>query len=523
MKFIPYLTLSAAVLCFVAVFSCSSNIELPPPPDSISSSSARVWSYCVYPATEECYPGSFSTCLGTGGELRDDCPYSNSSSSSVGGAMYAYCVFEANTECWSSGPYSSCPPGGALSNECPYSSSSSLSSSGGSSSGTSSSSGISSSSQPLSPPLSLAADEFLDTRDNQKYKFEIAPDKRVWMSENLNYSKGGTIGFCYKTGNEKNTLGTPGEDLPGCDKPNGRNYTYSIATDGNRSVDKARGICPEGWHIPNQAEWETIRGTGKMSTSFYVTSGNYDIIDRVWQNRKPPASMGGGFYWFSNAVKSQGIALTQFNGWGGTSTSIELKLEPDAYNLPTDEDVFSVRCIMDEGGKLPCGSSQYNPITEYCVNGINVSNKCGDISWNPALQQCNSGVLTCLANLPSGYVCFENNVYQLTTIGGKIWMVTNLPGTYNWAAAMNLNSSCNSINNGASNNCTVNTPHQGICPEGWHIPTSTEASPLPIQQQPFWTATEAGSDAIYKPASTSGISNLSKSSGGIGVRCVKND
>jgi uncharacterized protein (TIGR02145 family) len=41
---------------------------------------------------------------------------------------------------------------------------------------------------------------------------------------------------------------------------------------------------------------------------------------------------------------------------------------------------------------------------------------------------------------------------------------------YDWAAAMNLPSSCN------SNFCTdqIGEPHQGICPDGFHIPTNAE-------------------------------------------------
>jgi len=246
-------------------------------------------------------------------------------------------------------------------------------SSEGNSSSSSDGSQLSSSSQCA---VGFDGDKFIDSRDSIGYKYEIAPNGRVWMSENLNYSRGGTIGFCYKTGDETVTLGTPGEDLPGCEKPNGRNYTYEIATNGQLDVDKAPGICPERWHIPNQAEWNTITGSGKMSTNFYVMSGNYDVNVPAWQNRKPPASEGGGFYWFSNAVKNRGIALVQIDGWGLLDPpSIKFKLAPDPYGglATADNDYFSVRCIMNEDFQPTCGGSPLDLATQKCVCGVLVA------------------------------------------------------------------------------------------------------------------------------------------------------
>jgi hypothetical protein len=47
---------------------------------------------------------------------------------------------------------------------------------------------------------------------------------------------------------------------------------------------------------------------------------------------------------------------------------------------------------------------------------------------------------------------------------------------YTWAAAMNLPSSCN------SGDCSdqIQTPHQGACPAGWHIPTRAETDERPV-------------------------------------------
>jgi len=71
-----------------------------------------------------------------------------------------------------------------------------------------------------------------DSRDGKKYKTVIMPDGETWMAENMNYAKGG---LCYDD-KESN-----------CAKY-GRLYNW----------ETAMKVCPNGWKLPSQQEWENL-------------------------------------------------------------------------------------------------------------------------------------------------------------------------------------------------------------------------------------------------------------------------
>jgi len=96
----------------------------------------------------------------------------------------------------------------------------------------------------------------------------------------------------------------------------------------------------------------------------------------------------------------------------------------------------------------------------------------------------------------SSTVKYAGEIYETTIIGnqkwlkrnlnykpktGKSWCYDNKPNNcakygrlYDWVAAMNLPTKCNEISSVDDSDCKVNSPHQGICPEGYYIPDKTD-------------------------------------------------
>jgi len=235
------------------------------------------------------------------------------------------------------------------------------------------------------------------------------------MSENLNYSKNNTIGYCYNSTNTS-VLGTEGEDAVGCNSPYGRAYLYSTAVDGQLSASNTHGICPSGFHIPNAIEWFD------RSTVPLTLAGSYDLKNSRWQNRPASTtigcgSTGCGFYWYSNALKSGGDSLG-FAYVYGTST-FEVRSAAGS-GLATSKDLFSVRCVADDDWEPPSsvlsgGCPEGGNLVEAVSNGfsnvkekdcLNIKASCSKLVISNYISKTSfTGVIHCSSGVSKTIIC----------------------------------------------------------------------------------------------------------------------
>ena len=104
-----------------------------------------------------------------------------------------------------------------------------------------------------------------DDRDGQTYK-TVKIGEQWWMAENLNYR------YIQQTAEEDSSSYCYNDDPANCAKY-GRLYLWSAAL----------VVCPEGWHLPDSTEWETLRTAvggwataGKMLKSTEGWNDNFD-------------------------------------------------------------------------------------------------------------------------------------------------------------------------------------------------------------------------------------------------------
>jgi uncharacterized protein (TIGR02145 family) len=154
---------------------------------------------------------------------------------------------------------------------------------------------------------------------------------------------------------------------------------------------------------------------------------------------------------------------------------------------------FTFSCSDDDGGDSSSsdGSSSGGSSSSVGVAACTAAD-------NTDTQYCSNGVIKIYGTMTDD----NGKSYKTVVIGGKTWMAENLnydvPDNdtdvcyyndpdkcdtygrlYNWATAMALPSKCNSTRSTSNADCAIKSlNHQGLCPSGWHIPSSVEWNAL---------------------------------------------
>ena len=218
----------------------------------------------------------------------------------------------------------------------------------------SSSSVVLSSSSSFSVISGLTGNLLTDSRDGQSYK-TVVIGTQTWMAQNLNYETANS--YCYN------------ENASNCTKY-GRLYTWAAAMDsvGSWSANgkgcgygktcsptyPVRGVCPSGWHLPTQTEWNTLftavggsstAGTKLKSTTGWNNSGN-------GSNDYSFSALPAGYRSNFGNYSFEGINADFWSSTEGNSyyaCCVFLRYDGGSANLVYDDKYygFSVRCVKD--------------------------------------------------------------------------------------------------------------------------------------------------------------------------------
>jgi uncharacterized protein (TIGR02145 family) len=200
-------------------------------------------------------------------------------------------------------------------------------------------------------------DPFVDERDGQTYK-TVKIGNQVWMAENLNY---GNIIPTTKQGYEMHNDGIVEKycwdnEIANCDGTNGKMkrggfYEWTEAMDYPVGPIKhpVRGICPEGWHIPSNAEWDILLGLmGGYSCYEKLVVGGGSGFDALMTGYR--CTMTGTFrvsamspdtrtyFWSADQTDAQNTAFIEIG-----MNSFQVINFSKSVGL-------CLRCIMDEQG-----------------------------------------------------------------------------------------------------------------------------------------------------------------------------
>ena len=212
--------------------------------------------------------------------------------------------------------------------------------------------------------------EILDTRDNQVYKV-VTIGSQTWMAQNLNYdyNKGTAKSYCYE------------DKADSCAKY-GRLYLWSAAMDsagvfstsgkgcgyyGNScsASGTIRGVCPEGWHLPSQYEYDVMINyidnsytKGQSGYRYSTSAGQYLKSQSGWSesgngydtygfSALPAGSRyrygsfdnaGNGAYFWSSSEDYSYLAYYMYLYYG---------YEPAFLTNDYKYYAFSVRCVQN--------------------------------------------------------------------------------------------------------------------------------------------------------------------------------
>lgn len=354
-----------------------------------------------------------------------------------------------------------------------------------------------------------------DSRDGQVYK-TVTIGTQTWMAQNLNYSPF-TV-FYNQTDIVQHNNWCGGKHVQkrkhGDCATFGKLYTYAAAFDSAGQVQNPnpkQGICPDGWHIPDKQEWDILALAASIDGSTDGTSGyGYRYAPRnlyadslMWNSisRRAKYTPFENLFGFnalpSGAIWSGVYDSTMAMYWASDDNITEMNsLHVAVFSLNrTSKQMYSlaIRCIKDTIETAPAN------LFETTIEPPDFNIDLGPTIIEPGEPQAAITYLNPDIEYGEMTDSRDGQVYKTFTFNNQTWMAQNLnyeynPGVQSWCGGGNgfKEGNCDTYGRlytwaatrgrsesecGEGHYCN-DTTHQGICPDGWYLPTLSQYDTL---------------------------------------------
>jgi uncharacterized protein (TIGR02145 family) len=300
-----------------------------------------------------------------------------------------------------------------------------------------------------------------DSRDGKRYKV-VKIGTQTWMAENLNYAAKGSK--CYGEGKIqgnyengfKDIILSKAEVQANCTKY-GRLYDW----------ETAKNVCPNGWHLPNDSEWDALYnavGGSEIAETFLKSRSGWNDDTDMESNKKVSG----------NGEDKFGFAMLPGGTYGSYDCDEESGDECSRFGFASRCGFFSSTSMSSSTGygsfRRICGCSN-------CTSSYGSSNH-----YLPGLFS-----VRCLQGEPLKVVTEKNTFadtrdsknYKTVKISLKSGSQTIVSQTW-MAENLNYNAEGSKCYDDEPANCTkygrlYNWENaMKACPSGWHLPNKEE-------------------------------------------------
>ncbi len=311
--------------------------------------------------------------------------------------------------------------------------------------------------------------------------------EQCWMRENLratHYADGTSIpvgsttshnvGYRYVPNNDTNNVYTYG-------------YLYNLKAALNAVLTSTnnpsgvQGVCPTGWHVPSADEWMQLVDYVSEQDEYVCDGIAKSLADTIgWHTYSGPCTVGNDLSTnnttFFSALPAGAYSRNGYtygfseeaHFWSTTNPTSEAYISTLVYNSSSvfiGEAVniygFSVRCIRDVSGSAYAQACPDIPsVTDYdgnIYNTVKIGNQCW-MRENLRTEHYSDGTEIAMGNTYSNSTPYRYNPDNDHSV------VATYGYLYNWTAVIHPSTSSSVNRSGV----------QGICPEGWHVPSEAE-------------------------------------------------